>query len=273
MARSMPPQYRCRRPRCPTVEDLGNSRAEPAGLERLHRHPGAAAGVSDLLDKAPSPPSGTTLRLPPHPTLLLPRDVPPAPVAEERPAERIHDMRPAPMIRRTRSVAAKARLGPLGRGSRPSSATARRREGRRGSRGVLPGGRAGATTARCAAQERPGPSSPRCFLPEVRLAAGHRHADQGQPTVGSDPATQRQDPNVLPSLLLIRSACSCAGAGFRRRPSAGTIRRICWFVRTAGACWLFLLYVTWPGIRKAGVRKPAPKRGAGRRAAARIALT
>ena len=173
------------------MEDLRNiTEPQPDRLARFTEIPPAPPAVADLLDKAPKTSKWDTfdfLR-----TYVLsnvtatgtgsPKSVPP---------ERIQDMLAGSKEGTPYEiVAAQAML------ARWAGIPSRIGYGFDG--GEVTGEPAeGAQQARGAAQERR--QLPRGLLPQVRLAAGHRHADQGQADGRLRPATQRQDPNVLPS--------------------------------------------------------------------------
>jgi hypothetical protein len=93
---------------------------------------------------------------------------------------------------------------------------------------------------------------------------------KAKPTVGSDPATQRQDPNVLPSDD-IQIGLFVPVLVPPKSPLPEQIRRVV-LVALPLALLLFLIYVTWPGVRKVWVRgrRRSAARAAGPRA--RIAL-
>jgi len=115
-----------------------------------------------------------------------------------------------------------------------------------------------------------GASFPEVFFPKYGWLPVIGTPTKAKPTVGSDPATQRQDPNVLPSDD-IQIGLFVPVLVPPKSPLPEEIRRTV-LIAVPLALLLFLLYVTWPGVRKAWVRgrRRTAARAAGPRA--RIAL-
>ena len=115
-----------------------------------------------------------------------------------------------------------------------------------------------------------GASFPEVYFPKYGWLPVIGTPTKAKPTVGSDPATQRQDPNVLPSDD-IQVGLWVPVLVPPKSPLPAQIRQAV-LVAVSAALLLFLLYVTWPGVRKAWVRgrRRAAARAAGPRA--RIAL-
>jgi hypothetical protein len=116
-----------------------------------------------------------------------------------------------------------------------------------------------------------GASFPEVFFPKYGWLPVIGTPTKAKPTVGSDPATQRQDPNVLPSDD-IQIGLFVPVLVPPKSPLPEQIRQAV-LVAVPLALLLFLAYVTWPGLRKAWVRgrRRTAARAAGPRA--RIALT
>jgi hypothetical protein len=132
------------------------------------------------------------------------------------------------------------------------------------------GGPAEGTPSTLQVRPKHGASFPEVFFPRYGWLPVIGTPTKAKPTVGSDPATQRQDPNILPSddiqiglfvpvLVPPKSALP------------DQIRQAV-MVLVPLALLLLAAYVTWPGLRKAWVR--ARRRTAARAAGprARIAL-
>jgi hypothetical protein len=115
-----------------------------------------------------------------------------------------------------------------------------------------------------------GASFPEVWFPKYGWLPVIGTPTKAKPTVGSDPATQRQDPNVLPSDD-IQIGLFVPVLVPPKSPLPEQIRRTV-LIAVPLALLLFLLYVTWPGVRKAWVRgrRRTAARAAGPRA--RIAL-
>jgi hypothetical protein len=117
---------------------------------------------------------------------------------------------------------------------------------------------------------RNGASFPEVFFPKYGWLPVIGTPAKAKPTVGADASTQRQDPNVLPSDD-IQVGLFVPVLVPPKSPLAAEIRRTVLIAVPAGLL-LFLLYVLWPGLRKAWVRgrRRTAARAAGPRA--RIAL-
>src|SRR5207248_9281899 len=115
-----------------------------------------------------------------------------------------------------------------------------------------------------------GASFPEVFFPKYGWLPVIGTPTKAKPTVGSDPATQRQDPNVLPSDD-IQIGLFVPVLVPPKSPLPAEIRRAA-LIAVPAALLLFLLYVMWPGVRKAWMRgrRRTAARTAGPRA--RIAL-
>jgi len=115
-----------------------------------------------------------------------------------------------------------------------------------------------------------GAAFPEVYFPKYGWLPVIGTPTKAKPTVGSDPATQRQDPNVLPSDD-IQIGLFVPVLIPPKSPLPEEIRRAV-LIAVPAALLLFLLYVIWPGVRKAWVRgrRRTAARAAGPRA--RIAL-
>jgi hypothetical protein len=139
--------------------------------------------------------------------------------------------------------------------------------------GAVAGGDAGAPQGadnKLEVRPKNGASFPEVYFPKYGWLPVIGTPTKAKPTVGSDPATQRQDPNVLPSDD-IQIGLFVPVLVPPKSPLPEQIRRVV-LVAVPLALLLFLLYVTWPGLRKAWVRsrRRSAARAAGPRA--RIAL-
>ncbi|HZQ78395.1 MAG TPA: transglutaminaseTgpA domain-containing protein [Acidimicrobiia bacterium] len=139
--------------------------------------------------------------------------------------------------------------------------------------GALAGGDGGgpqSSDKKLEVRPKNGATFPEVFFPRYGWLPVIGTPAKAKPTVGSDPNTQRQDPNVVPSddiqVGLFIPVLVPPGS-----PLPAEIRRGV-LVAVPGALLLFLLYVTWPALRKAWVRsrRRTAARAAGPRA--RIAL-
>jgi len=118
------------------------------------------------------------------------------------------------------------------------------------------------TPSKLEVRPKNGASFPEVFFPKYGWLPVIGTPTKAKPTVGSDPSTQRQDPNVLPSddiqigvfVPVLVPPPSTLPEQIRQ-----TV-----LIAVPLALLLFLLYVTWPGLRKAWVRGR-------RRTAARVA--
>jgi hypothetical protein len=251
----------------PNVEDLRNvTEPNPAGLERFTDIPAPPPAVSDLLDKAPKSSKWDTfdfLR-----TYVLsnvtatgtgsPKSVPP---------ERIQDMLAGSKEGTPYEIVAAQAL--LARWAGIPSRIGYGFDG-----GEVAGGDGAAAQGgdnKLEVRPKNGAAFPEVFFPKYGWLPVIGTPTKAKPTVGSDPATQRQDPNVLPSDD-IQIGLFVPVLVPPKSPLPEQIRRIV-LVAVPLALLLFLLYVTWPGIRKAWVRsrRRSAARAAGPRA--RIALT
>ncbi|HVW31928.1 MAG TPA: transglutaminaseTgpA domain-containing protein, partial [Acidimicrobiia bacterium] len=97
-----------------------------------------------------------------------------------------------------------------------------------------------------------GASFPEVYFPTFGWLPVIGTPTKAKPTVGSDPATQRQDPNVLPSDD-IQVGLFVPILVPPKSPLPEQIRRTV-LVAVPLALLLFGAYVTWPGLRKAWVR-------------------
>jgi hypothetical protein len=241
----------------PNVEDLRNiTEPTPADLDRFIEMPAPPPAVSDLLDKAPKSSKWDEfdfLR-----TYVLtnvtatgtgsPKSVPP---------ERIQDMLAGSKEGTPYEiVAAQALL------ARWAGIPSRIGYG-------FDGGEV--TENRLEVRPKNGASFPEVYFPKYGWLPVIGTPTKAKPTVGSDPATQRQDPNVLPSDD-IQIGLFVPVLVPPKSPLPAQIRQAV-LVAFPLALLLFLAYVTWPGLRKAWVRsrRRTAARAAGPRA--RIALT
>jgi hypothetical protein len=240
----------------PNVEDLRNiTEPNPAGLDRFTEIPAPPPAVADLLDKAPKSSKWDEfdfLR-----TYVLsnvtatgtgsPKSVPP---------ERIQDMLAGSKEGTPYEiVAAQALL------ARWAGIPSRIGYG-------FDGGEV--TDNKLEVRPKNGASFPEVYFSKYGWLPVIGTPTKAKPTVGSDPATQRQDPNVLPSDD-IQIGLFVPVLVPPKSPLPEQIRRVV-LVAVPLALLLFLLYVTWPGVRKAWVRgrRRTAARTAGPRA--RIAL-
>jgi Transglutaminase-like superfamily/TgpA N-terminal domain len=251
----------------PNVEDLRNiTEPNPTDVERFMAIPAPPPAVSDLLDKAPKSSKWDTfdfLR-----TYVLsnvtatgtgsPKSVPP---------ERVQDMLAGSKEGTPYEiVAAQAML------ARWAGIPSRIGYGFDG--GEVPGGEGagGGEGAPSKLEVRPknGASFPEVYFPRYGWLPVIGTPTKAKPTVGSDPATQRQDPNVLPSDD-IQIGLFVPVLVPPKSPLPEQIRQAV-LIAVPAALLLFLLYVIWPGVRKAWVRgrRRTAARAAGPRA--RIAL-
>jgi hypothetical protein len=271
----------------PNVEDLRNiTEPNPAGLERFTDIPAPPPAVSDLLERAPKSSKWDTfdfLR-----TYVLsnvtatgtgsPKSIPP---------ERIQDMLAgskegtpyeivAAQALLARWAGIPSRIGYGFDGGEVAGGDGATAQGAGGGGGVPQGagGGGGAPQGgdnKLEVRPKNGAAFPEVFFPKYGWLPVIGTPTKAKPTVGSDPATQRQDPNVLPSDD-IQIGLFVPVLVPPKSPLPEQIRRIV-LVAVPLALLLFLLYVTWPGIRKAWVRsrRRSAARAAGPRA--RIALT
>jgi hypothetical protein len=240
----------------PNVEDLRNiTEPNPAGLDRFTEIPAPPPAVSDLLDKAPKSSKWDEfdfLR-----TYVLsnvtatgtgaPKSVPP-----ERVQEMLSGAKEGTPYE---IVAAQALL------ARWAGIPSRIGYG-------FDGGEV--TDNKLEVRPKNGASFPEVYFAKYGWLPVIGTPTKAKPTVGSDPATQRQDPNVLPSDD-IQIGLFVPVLVPPKSPLPEEIRRAV-LVALPLALLLFLLYVTWPGVRKAWVRgrRRSAARAAGPRA--RIAL-
>ncbi|HET9770111.1 MAG TPA: transglutaminase domain-containing protein [Acidimicrobiia bacterium] len=256
----------------PNVEDLRNiTEPHPADLDRFTEVPPAPPAVADLIDKAPKSSKWDTfdfLR-----TYVLtnvtatgtgsPKSIPP---------ERMQDM-----IAGSKEgtpyeiVAAQALL------ARWAGIPSRIGYGFDGGEvagevgGDQPAGATEGTPGKLEVRPKHGASFPEVYFPRYGWLPVIGTPTKAKPTVGSDPATQRQDPNVLPSDD-IQIGLFVPVFVPPKSPLPDQIRQAV-MVAVPVALLLLLGYVTWPGVRKAWVRgrRRTAARTAGPRA--RIALT
>jgi hypothetical protein len=240
----------------PNVEDLRNiTEPNPSDLAHFTEIPPAPPAVADLLDKAPKSSKWDTfdfLR-----TYVLsnvtatgtgsPKSIPP---------ERVQDMLAGSKEGTPYEiVAAQAML------ARWAGIPSR-----------IGYGFDGGETADDKLEVRPknGASFPEVFFPKYGWLPVIGTPTKAKPTVGSDPATQRQDPNVQPSDD-IQVGLFVPVLVPPKSPLPEQIKRGV-LVALPSALLLFLLYVIWPGVRKAWVRgrRRTAARAAGPRA--RLAL-
>ena len=248
----------------PNVEDLRNiTEPNPTDLAHFTEIPPAPPAVADLLDKAPKTSKWDTfdfLR-----TYVLsnvtatgtgsPKSVPP---------ERIQDMLAGSKEGTPYEiVAAQAML------ARWAGIPSRIGYGFDG--GEVSGEATEGSPNKLEVRPKNGASFPEVFFPKYGWLPVIGTPTKAKPTVGSDPATQRQDPNVLPSDD-IQIGLFVPVLVPPKSPLPEQIRQAV-LVAVPAALLLFLLYVTWPGVRKAWVRgrRRTAARTAGPRA--RIALT
>jgi hypothetical protein len=244
----------------PNVEDLRNiTEPNPTGLDRFTEIPPAPPAVADLLDKAPKSSKWDTFDF--VRTYVLsnvtatgtgsPKSVT---------AERMQDMLAGSKEGTPYEiVAAQALL------ARWAGIPSRIGYGFDGGevRGSPPG---------AALEVRPknGASFPEVFFPKYGWLPVIGTPTKAKPTVGSDPSTQRQDPNVLPSDD-IQIGLFVPVLVPPKSPMPEQIRRAV-LIAVPLALLLFGAYVAWPGVRKAWVRgrRRTAARAAGPRA--RVAL-
>jgi len=253
----------------PNVEDLRNiTEPNPADMARFTVVPAPPPAVADLLDKAPKSSKWDEfdfLR-----TYVLsnvtatgtgsPKSIPP---------ERIQDMLAGSKEGTPYEIVAAQAL--LARWAGIPSRIGYGFDG-----GEVPGGDAGgaggpgAETGKLEVRPKNGASFPEVWFPKYGWLPVIGTPTKAKPTVGSDPATQRQDPNVLPSDD-IQVGLFIPVLVPPKSPLPEQIRRSV-LIAVPLALVLFLLYVSWPGVRKAWVRgrRRTAARAAGPRA--RIAL-
>ncbi len=250
----------------PNVEDLRNiTEPNPSDVERFAEIPAPPPAVSDLLDKAPKSSKWDTfdfLR-----TYVLsnvtatgtgsPKSVPP---------ERIQDMLAGSKEGTPYEIVAAQAL--LARWAGIPSRIGYGFDG-----GEVTEGEGAAQGAPNKLEVRPknGASFPEVFFPKYGWLPVIGTPTKAKPTVGSDPATQRQDPNVLPSDD-IQIGLFVPVLVPPKSTLPEQIRQAV-MITVPAVLLLFLLYVTWPGVRKAWVRgrRRTAARAAGPRS--RIALT
>ena len=246
----------------PNVDDLRNlTEPNPAGMDRFTEVPAPPPAVADLLDKAPKSSKWDEfdfLR-----TYVLsnvtatgtgsPKSVPP---------ERIQDMLAGSKEGTPYEIVAAQAL--LARWAGIPSRIGYGFDG-----GEAPDG-SGNEVNKLEVRPKNGASFPEVFFPKYGWLPVIGTPTKAKPTVGSDPATQRQDPNVLPSDD-IQIGLFVPVLVPPKSPLPEEIRRTV-LVAVPLALLLFLLYVAWPGVRKAWVRgrRRTAARAAGPRA--RIAL-
>ena len=257
-------QYTVAAAALPNVEDLRNiTEPNPTDLARFAEIPPAPPAVADLLDKAPKTSKWDTfdfLR-----TYVLsnvtatgtgsPKSVPP---------ERIQDMLAGSKEGTPYEIVAAQAL--LARWAGIPSRIGYGFDG-----GEVAGEAAEGAPNRLEVRPKNGASFPEVFFPKYGWLPVIGTPTKAKPTVGSDPSTQRQDPNVLPSddiqiglfVPVLVPPPSTLPEQIRQAV----------LVIVPSVLLLFLLYVTWPGVRKAWVRgrRRTAARSAGSRA--RIALT
>jgi Transglutaminase-like superfamily/TgpA N-terminal domain len=240
----------------PNVEDLRNiTEPNPAGLDRFTEVPPPPPAVTDLLERAPKSSKWDEfdfLR-----TYVLsnvtatgtgsPKSVPP---------ERIQDMLAGSKEGSPYEIVAAQAL--LARWAGIPSRIGYGFDG-----GEL-------TDNKLEVRPKNGASFPEVYFPKYGWLPVIGTPTKAKPTVGSDPATQRQDPNVLPSDD-IQIGLFVPVLVPPKSPLPAEIRRAV-LIAVPAALLLFLLYVIWPGMRKAWVRgrRRTAARTAGPRA--RIAL-
>ena len=267
-------QYTVAAAALPNVEDLRNiTEPAPADVARFTEIPPAPPAVADLLDKAPKTSKWDTfdfLR-----TYVLsnvtatgtgsPKSVPP---------ERMQDMlagskegTPYEIVAAQALLARWAGIpSRIGYGFDGGEVV-----GGDGAPTASAEGGEGATPGKLEVRPKNGASFPEVYFHKYGWLPVIGTPTKAKPTVGSDPATQRQDPNVLPSddiqvglfVPVLVPPASALPAQIRQAV----------LIVVPSALLLFLLYVTWPGVRKAWVRgrRRTAARTAGPRA--RVALT
>jgi len=248
----------------PNVEDLRNiTEPAPADMARFLDVPAPPPAVADLLDKAPKSSKWDEfdfLR-----TYVLsnvtatgtgsPKSVPP---------ERIQDMLAGSKEGTPYEiVAAQALL------ARWAGVPSRIGYGFDGGE-TAAAGNSGETDNKLEVRPKNGASFPEVWFPRYGWLPVIGTPTKAKPTVGSDPATQRQDPNVQPSDD-IQIGLFVPVFVPPKSPLPDEIRRTV-LIAVPLALLLFLGYLTWPGLRKAWVRgrRRSAARAAGPRA--RIAL-
>ena len=248
----------------PNVEDLRNiTEPNPTDLTRFAEIPPAPPAVADLLDKAPKASKWDTfdfLR-----TYVLtnvtatgtgsPKSVPP---------ERIQDMLAGSKEGTPYEIVAAQAL--LARWAGIPSRIGYGFDG-----GEVSGEVVEAAPNKLEVRPKNGASFPEVYFPKYGWLPVIGTPTKAKPTVGSDPATQRQDPNVLPSDD-IQIGLFVPVLVPPPSPLPEQIRQAV-LVVVPSALLLLLLYVTWPAVRKAWVRgrRRTAARAAGPRA--RVALT
>jgi hypothetical protein len=251
----------------PNVEDLRNvTEPNPSDIERFLAIPAQPPAVSDLLDKAPKSSKWDTfdfLR-----TYVLtnvtatgtgsPKSVPP---------ERIQDMLAGSKEGTPYEIVAAQAM--MARWAGVPSRIGYGFDGGEVPGGEAPGGEG--TPGRLEVRPKNGASFPEVFFAKYGWLPVIGTPTKAKPTVGSDPATQRQDPNVLPSDD-IQIGLFVPAFVPPPSPLPAQIKQAV-LIAVPVALLLFLFYVMWPGARKAWVRgrRRTAARAAGPRA--RIALT
>ncbi|HEV8626955.1 MAG TPA: transglutaminase domain-containing protein, partial [Acidimicrobiia bacterium] len=267
-------QYTVAAAALPNVEDLRNiTEPNPTELAHFTEIPPAPPAVADLLDKAPKTSKWDTfdfLR-----TYVLsnvtatgtgsPKSVPP---------ERIQDMlagskegTPYEIVAAQALLARWAGIpSRIGYGFDGGEVLG----GDGASQGAAPSGAEGGA-GKLEVRPKNGASFPEVYFPKYGWLPVIGTPTKAKPTVGSDPATQRQDPNVLPSDD-IQIGLFVPVLVPPKSPLPDQIRQAV-LIALPAALLLFLLYVTWPAVRKAWVRgrRRTAARTAGPRA--RVALT
>ncbi len=256
----------------PNVEDLRNiTEPNPSELERFLAIPPAPPAVADLIDKAPKSSKWDTfdfLR-----TYVLsnvtatgtgsPKSIPP---------ERVQDMLAGSKEGTPYEIVASQAM--LARWAGIPSRIGYGFDGGEVAGGGDGGGRRSGrgTPGKLEVRPKNGASFPEVFFPKYGWLPVIGTPTKAKPTVGSDPSTQRQDPNVLPSDD-IQIGVFVPVFVAPPSPLPDQIRQAVLFTVPA-ALLLFLLYVTWPGLRKAWVRsrRRTAARAAGPRAQNRPGL-
>jgi hypothetical protein len=135
---------------------------------------------------------------------------------------------------------------------------------------VAAAGGSGESDKKLEVRPKNGASFPEVYFPRYGWLPVIGTPAKARPTVGSDPNTQRQDPNVVPSDD-IQVGLFIPVLVPPKSPLPAEIRRTV-LIAVPAALLLFLLYGAWPGLRKAWLRgrRRTAARAAGPRA--RIAL-
>jgi hypothetical protein len=254
-------QYTVAAAALPNVEDLRNiTEPPPADVARFTEIPPAPPAVADLLDKAPKTSKWDTfdfLR-----TYVLsnvtatgtgsPKSVPP---------ERIQDMLAGSKEGTPYEIVAAQAL--LARWAGIPSRIGYGFDG-----GEVTGEAGQGAPNRLEVRPKNGASFPEVYFPKYGWLPVIGTPTKAKPTVGSDPSTQRQDPNVLPSDD-IQIGLFVPVLVPPPSPLPEQIRQAV-LITVPAALLLFLLYVTWPGVRKAWVR--GRRRSAARTAGPRVRI-